>query len=103
MKGRYGGTLDTSPRYDDTVARTSSFVKRSERSFLQLGSYEALWDPNERVWLEAGAFGSTYNYVCPRGFFTGIGHFVFDVVPFWLCGTDRGRKHRSLFGLVTGK
>ena len=35
------------------------FVKRDENSFLKLGSHEAVWDPNQGVWLEAGAFGST--------------------------------------------
>ncbi|MGB7818352.1 MAG: hypothetical protein WBL35_06380 [Ornithinibacter sp.] len=79
------------------------FVKRDDGSPFGLGSYEAIWDPNERVWLEAGAFGSTYNYVSPRGVITGIGHFVFDVVPYWFLGTDRGTKHRSFLGRVTGR
>ena len=78
------------------------FVKADEDSFLGLGGFEAVWDPNESRWLEAGAYGSTYNYVRPGGVFRGFGHFVFDVVPYWFLGTDRGVKHKSFFERVTG-
>jgi hypothetical protein len=79
------------------------YVRKDENSFLELGSHEAVWDPNDAVWLEEGAFGSTYNYVNPGGVFRSFGHFACDVVPYWFWGTDRGVKHKSFRKRVTGK
>ena len=85
------------------------FIRKDEDSFLGLGGHEAVWDPDAEALIRRGPYRATYNYVNPgrwtrpSGWARNAGHLVFDVVPYWLGGAERGDEGTSFFERVTGK
>ncbi len=85
--------------HDNQVGKPErKFVCKAEGSFLGLGGCEAIWDPDAAKLIRQGPYRATYNYVNPgpwtrpAGLFRNVGHLVFDVVPYWFGGTERGEE-----------
>ena len=89
--------------HDDGVgASERKFVRPNNDSFLGLGGHEAVWNPDTQTLIKEGPFRATYNYVHPDGIFGGFGHVIFDVIPYWFGGTERGDEGTTVFQRVTG-
>ena len=85
------------------------FIRNAKGSFLGLGGHEAIWDPDAAALVTDGPCRATYNYVNPgvwshpAGIARNLGHLVFDVIPYWFGGNDRGAESNTFVQRVTGK